>query len=100
MDQQWQWVFKLLDLGGMGLCCFLLWRLLDKWAGKFLEVQMGQTGAMSAQATAMAQLATAVKDGQSDQREVLMAVRLLADRIDTQKGYLMQIEENCRKRCV
>jgi len=48
----------------------------------------------------MAQLATAVKDGQSDQREVLMAVRLLADRIDTQKGYLMQIEENCRKRCV
>lgn len=87
------WIFKALDLGGVGLCYFLLWHLLDKWAGKFLDAQTAQTDAMTKQAVATASLAASVRDGQDNAREVLMAVRLLADRIEMQKDYLIRIDE-------
>ena len=86
----------MLDLGGLGIACFLMWKLFDKWAGLFLAAQGDQTKAMAEQATATAALAGAVKDGQADQREILMAVRLLADRIDSQKQFLMAIDERQR----
>jgi hypothetical protein len=96
------WVKLAADFGITGVMVvglLLFYRLADKYAGLFLEAQKGQSAAMGEQATAMASLATAVKDGQSDQREVLIAVRVLAERIDTQKQYLAGIEKSCRDRC-
>ena len=81
----------------MALACFLMWRLMDKWAGRFLDAQTGQTTAMTQQAVATAALATAVQEGQVDQREILLAVRMLADRIDQQKTYLIAIDERQRR---
>lgn len=89
----WSWIAKVLDFGGMALCVYLAWRLADKWAEKFLEVQVAQTNALTQQAVATASLAASVKGGQEDGREVLMAVRLLADRIEMQKDYLIRIDE-------
>ena len=85
------------DYGAMGLCCLLLWTLLDKWAGKFLDAQVKQTEAMVAQSGAITALAASVREGQEDGREVLMAVRVLADRIDTQRDYLMRIDDQLRE---
>ena len=83
------WAAKLAaDFGVMGVMIvgvILLYRLADKWAGLFLDAQKSQAAAMSS-------LATAVRDGQSDSREMLIAVRVLADRIDAHKGYLEAIE--------
>lgn len=93
----WTWVGKIVgDFGVAGVmlvALVLLYRLADKWAALFLEAQKSQ-------AAAMASLAMAVKEGQSDQREVLIAVRVLADRIEAQKGYLEAIERNCREKGV
>ena len=96
---EYAWAGKMLDLGGLGIACFLMWKLFDKWAALFLNAQTGQAKALTDQAMATAALATAVRDGQADQREILIAVRVLADRIDTQKEYLQGIEKSCRERC-
>jgi len=84
--------------GVMAVGMLLLYRLTDKWAGLFLEAQKTQSSAMTEQAGAMSSLAAAVREGQSEQREVLMAVRLLADRMDQQREYLVSIDTNCRTR--
>jgi len=52
-----------------------------------------QAKATTTQAIATTTLAAAVKEGQDNGREVLMAVRLLADRIDRQHNYLVRIDE-------
>jgi hypothetical protein len=96
----WTWVAKIAgDFGVVGVMIVgvvLLYRLADKWAALFLEAQKAQSAAMAEQAAAMAGLAGAVREGQSDQREVLMAVRLLADRMDQQREYLVQMDVNYR----
>lgn len=88
--------------GGMAvvmvLSLILFYRLADKYSALFLAAQDRQSNAMGEQAAAMASLAAAVREGQSEQREVLMAVRLLADRLDQQREYLVAIDTNCRTR--
>ena len=64
----------------------VVWKIVDKWAGQFLDAQ-------KAQANAMGSLASAVKDGQTDQREVLIAVRVLARQMEENRQYLMAIEQ-------
>ena len=68
-------------------------RLIDKWAAKFLDVQTSQSVAMEKQASGLLALAASIKESAADQREILAAVRLLAERIDRQKDYLSRIEE-------
>jgi hypothetical protein len=96
------WAGKLLtDFGVLGLMVFafyLLYRLVDKWAARFLEVQVGQAKAMSDQAAAVTGLATAVKDGQAGQQDIFLTMNLVADRIDRHGKLLEKIEENCRRR--
>jgi hypothetical protein len=63
----WTWAGKLVtEFGVLGLMVFgmvIFYRLADKWAGKFLDAQTGQTKAITEQAAAVTGLATAVKDG-------------------------------------
>jgi hypothetical protein len=95
------WIAKLIVecgmAGVMAVGIYLLYRLADKWAPQFLAAQQAQTATMAQQASAMTSLAAAVERGQSDQREVLIAVKVLAERIDDQKAMLSEIEKNCRR---
>jgi hypothetical protein len=79
-------VQALADLGTSGLMIFVIWRLADKWAGKFLAAQEGQAQAMSS-------LAQAVKDGQGEQREVLLAVRVMATKLDEVKEEIRTLRQ-------
>lgn len=102
MGNELGWVKIAAEAGMTGVMVvglILFYRLADKYAGLFLGAQQTQSAAMAEQASAMAALATSVKDGQADQREILIAVRVLAERIDTQKEYLQGIEKTCRERC-
>lgn len=74
------------NLGTTGLLILVAWRLLDKWAGKFLAAQ-------EAQAKAMSDLAGAVKEGQGEQREVLLAVRVLASKVDEVRDSIKDLVE-------
>src|SRR5581483_2776303 len=85
------WLQDLLQNFGAGaLVTFVFWKVVDKWAGQFLDAE-------KAQASSVAGLADAVKDAQTDQREVLIAVRVLGREIETQKEYLVEIEDAMRK---
>jgi len=66
------------NLGSTGLILWVIWRLADRWAGRFLDASMKQ-------AEAMGELAAAVKEGQGDARETVLAVRVLAVKIDDMK---------------
>ncbi len=77
------------NLGFSGMLLYVIWKLTDKWAGKFLDVQ-------AAQAKAMAELAAAVKENQGEQREVLLAVRVLAVKVDETKGWIRDLDTHLR----
>jgi hypothetical protein len=85
------------QFGETGLILFFIYKLIDKWAPRFLEAQTKQTDAMVTQASSIASLATTVQQGQADQREVLIAVRVLAEKIEQQKDYLLMIERSLKE---
>jgi hypothetical protein len=88
-------LFKVLaGWGPTGLLIFVVYRLLDKWAAPFLRAQQAQAEAMTSQATAMTQLAKAVEEGQGEQREVLLAVRTMASKLDDLRGWMRDIDEH------
>ncbi len=69
------------NAGVAGLMSYLIYRLVDKWAPKFLDAQQET-------AKAMLTLAASVKEGQGEQREMLIAIRVLATEIGDVKGLL------------
>jgi len=84
------WALKMIEsLGISGLIILVCWKLLDRWAAKYLEVS-------NRQAEAMGELAPAVKEGRTDQHEILLAVRVLASKIDEQKEWLRELGEQVR----
>jgi len=73
---------KVIESAGVaGLIIYCLYRLVDKWAPRFLAEQQATSAAMTG-------LATAVKQGLEDQRETLIAVRVLATEIGDVKRML------------
>ena len=86
-----------MNFGAAGLIAWVFYRLVDKWAEKFLQAQAGQTSAMVEQAHSMAALAAAVREGQTDQRDVLIAVRALARQMEEQKNYLVEIGKGIQR---
>lgn len=72
------------NIGSSGLVLFLLYKLLDKWAARFLDAQ-------EAQAKSMGELATAVKETSGDQRDLLMAVRVLATKQDETREWVKEL---------
>jgi hypothetical protein len=66
------------NLGSTGLILWVVWRLADRWSAKFVECWMKM-------AEAMGELAAATKGGQGDARETLLAMRVLATKIDDMK---------------
>ena len=77
------------NLGSTGLILWVIWKLADRWAGRFLEASMKQAGAM-------AELATAVKEGQGDSRETLLAIRVLATEVREMKRSVDQWNDTRR----
>jgi hypothetical protein len=101
MDQMVGLIKALENAGIAGLIVYLIYRLVDKWAPKFLAERQEQTKAitqqteaMSQQATALTQLAETQKVGMERQHETEMAVRALAAQIERQERYLQLIEEH------
>jgi hypothetical protein len=89
------------DFGGLGALVVgmvMVYRLVDKWGGAFLQAQKDQTAATTAQTAAMTALVETVKEGQDKQTEVLVAVRMLSDRMDRQYTYLEAIEGYVKER--
>ena len=86
------------NYGAAGVIVWFMWRLTNKWAGLFLEAQKDQVEAMSKQASAMTGLAEAMGRAQADQRDVLIAVQVIAQQIERQRAVLDRIEKNCRER--
>ena len=81
-------VWKMIEnLGSTGLLLLFGWKFLDRWAGKFLQAQQQSAAAMTS-------LADAVREGQTDQREVLLAVRVQSRKIEEMKNYLVQLDEH------
>jgi len=78
-----------LNLGVAGLLVFVGWRIVDKWAGKFLEAQVEQ-------GTAMQRLAAAVETGQGEQREALLALRVVASQQQELKDWMRELDEHVR----
>ena len=81
------------EFGATALLCWLLWKLADKWLGEFLKASREQTVAMVTQATAVTQLAATVQAGQTDQHEVLLAVRVQSRSIRDMKELLEKLVE-------
>jgi hypothetical protein len=75
------------SLGVPGLVTFCAYRLLDKWAAKFLEIH-------DKQATAITDLASSVKTSSGDQKDVIMAVRVLAAKVDDVSGWAREIKDS------
>jgi len=80
------------SLGTTALILIIVWKLTDRWAGKFLEatakfleISTSQAKAAGEQAQAMTALATTVTNGQSDTREILLAMRVVASKVDELK---------------
>lgn len=89
------------DFGGIGVLAValvLLYRLLDKFGGQFLKATQEQTVAMTQQAAAVTSLVETVKEGQNDQREVLIAVRMQSEKIDRLGKYLEAIDDFVREK--
>lgn len=72
------------ELGTTGLVLVVAWRLLDKWGGALVSAQ-------NKQAVAMTDLASAVQNSQGEQREVLIAMRVLATKVDETKAWVKEL---------
>lgn len=72
------------NIGTSGLLMLLIYKLTDRWAGKFLEAQ-------TSQATAVTDLANAIKTSVGDQRELLLAVRVLATKQEETKLWVEEL---------
>jgi hypothetical protein len=98
----WAWAGKLAsDFGVLGVLVFfgvLLYRLMDKWAARFLDAHVGQATALAAQATSMTALTKLVESSQTIQADMLVALGVMADRVERQRGYLEAIDKTCRER--
>jgi hypothetical protein len=90
LDVVWKTVQQ---FGSTALLCWLLWKLADKWLGEFLKASKEQTVAMVTQAAAVTQLAATVQAGQTDQHEVLLAVRVQSRSIRDMKEMLEKLVE-------
>jgi hypothetical protein len=89
------------DFGGVGVLAIgmgMLYRLADKWGMAFIEAQREQTRAMVQQACAVTQLVQISEKSSGQQGEVLIAVRMLADRMDVQRQCLQMIDQFVRER--
>jgi hypothetical protein len=89
MAIDWQRIGE--NLGSTAMALAVAWRLVNKWAGQFLLLQRQQAESGERQAAAIAALAGAVGATREDQREVLIAVRVLAEKMDRQKESLAEI---------
>ena len=86
----WQLIAQ---FGSTGMFCLLLYKLADKWLGAFLTASQAQTAAMTTQAAAITGLANSVRDGQTDQHEVLLAVRVQSREMREMKELLERIAQ-------
>lgn len=79
-----EWISIGKELGLSSLIMVVAWMLVDKWAAQFLETQQKQ-------AAAMISLSDGLKTAQSDQRDVLLAVRVQSVELKDVKDALHEL---------
>lgn len=92
---EWSWLAKMgsdasiatVLLAGM----VMLYRLLDKYGAAFLAEAKGQVQSMTEQAASVTALAASVREGQTEQREVLMAVRVQARVLEEIREFMAEL---------
>ena len=89
MAIDWQRIGE--NIGSTALALGVAWRLVNRWAAEFLKLARQQAESGERQAAAIGALAGAVGATREDQREVLIAVRVLAEKMDRQKESLAEI---------
>jgi len=79
--------------GLTGLALYLLYRLLDKYVGMFVA-HMGEFVKINAQqAQAIVDVATVVKESRDDQRDTVMAVRVMTQKLEEVVGWVKEIDQ-------
>ena len=81
------------QLGVPGLITFLAYKLLDRWVAKFLELGGAYLEVNRMQATSFAEMATAVKESRDEQKDVILAVRVLTAKFDENTGWLREMNQ-------
>jgi hypothetical protein len=86
------------NLGVAGLLLFVVYKLADRWAGKFLTSFTEQSKVIVTQTGALVDLATAVRESHSEQRDLVLAVRVLATKVEATRGWVREISEQTEDR--
>lgn len=84
------------QLGVAGLVVFLGYKLLDRWVSQILAVAQQHLDATNKQAAAISELASGIKDTRDEQRDVILAVRVLAQKVDEQTGWVKELQDLVR----
>ena len=85
------------QLGLPGLALYLAYKLADRYLGQFLG-SMGEFVKVNAQqAQAIVDVATVVKESRDDQRDVVMTIRVMADKLDQVIKWVKEIDEKVEK---
>jgi hypothetical protein len=87
-------LLKLLNgLGVPGLITFLVYKLFNSWIEKLLELGGRYLEVNRTQATAFAEMAIAVKESRDEQKDVILAVRVLTAKFDENTGWLREMSQ-------
>jgi negative regulator of sigma E activity len=91
------WLGAVQQLGSSALVLLVVYLLTDKWAGKFLEAIQRQAEALAQVGAPVAALATAIAESRDDQKEILIAVKVIAKQVDAYQNYLAAMEGRIQK---
>jgi hypothetical protein len=81
------------QLGVPGLITWLAYKLLDRWVAKFLELGGSYLEVNRMQATSFADMATSVKESRDEQKDVILAVRVLTAKFEENTGWLREMSQ-------
>ena len=85
-------------LGVPGLTIYLIYKLLDRYAGKLVEHAGNFVAASTKQAEATTALIATVQDAGGKQHDVLLAVRAMSSELSSMKGWLQEVDAKLTSR--
>ena len=88
------------QLGVPGLITWLAYKLLDRWVAKFLKLGGSYLEVNRMQASSFAEMATAVKESRDEQKDVILAVRVLTAKFDENTGWLREMSQKTQAKAI
>ena len=84
------------QLGVPGLITFLAYKLLDRWVAKFLELGGSYLEVNRTQATAFAEMAASIRESRDEQKDVILAVRVLTAKFEETTGWMREMSQRIK----